>query len=565
MSGSFHRWPRPRGAAFVGALAVVALSCTPSAPVDDADPQGTLTTGIDQEPNLDPATTGSPRDLASLNMVFEPLLQFDPRTRRLLPAAAKALPELSADGLTYKVQVRDDEKFSDGTPVRAKDFAYSFTRFCDPSINFGSATFTSAIVGCAEWNQMDPKKAPPETLRAAKEKLTATGIRAMSDKELTITLTRPASYFASILALWIGVPVRDSDVAHGGEQWTDPATYIGNGPFVLSSWKHNERLVFTPNRSYRSPARLKQWTKLVIVEPRVALDAYRHDEVDAMTFGAANVPSLDEIQSDPVLKRDLIVGTTGCTGFLGFNARRAPFDDANVRLAFAKSIDREAYVRDIGRPGAPATSWIAPGLPGYDPADTTQRFDPAEARRLLASSRYAGTDALRSIVIPQNLLVGTRVRNEWLRDQWRTNLGVDVRLEQMEGRAIQQLFNKPETTPQIWGLDGFCADYPDQHDFLTAIFHSSVKDGWRVFAGFADPEFDRLVEQADVERDQARRDDLYQRASRILSDRAVLLFLFTGGFVSMRKPWVKGITAGAFNVYPGGSAAEQVFVTRKGG
>jgi ABC-type oligopeptide transport system substrate-binding subunit len=160
--------------------------------------------------------------------------------------------------------------------------------------------------------------------------------------------------------------------------------------------------------------------------------------------------------------------------------------------------------------------------------------------------------------------VGARTRNEWLRQQWRTNLGVDVRLEQMEGRAVQQLFSKPETVPHIWGIVGFCADYPDQHDFLTAIFHSSNKEGWRSFAGFADPEFDRLVEQADAERDPSRRDELYRRASRMLSDKAVLLIVSTGGSVSLRKPWVKGITSGAFNVYPGGTAAEQVFVTKKG-
>jgi ABC-type transport system substrate-binding protein len=203
-------------------------------------------------------------------------------------------------------------------------------------------------------------------------------------------------------------------------------------------------------------------------------------------------------------------------------------------------------------------------MPGYDVDDAVQRFDPAEARRLLASSRYAGTDALRTIVKPRDLRPASRITDEWLVSQWRTNLGVEVRSDAMPGPAIAQLFRKPETTPQFWGPDGFCADYPDQHDFLTVVFHSSVKDGWREIAGFADPEFDRLVEQADRERDQARRDDLFRRASRIVSERAVFAMLLTGGSLSLRKPWVKGVAEGALVYYLGGASSEQVFVMRKG-
>jgi len=562
---SIGRSASRRTVAIVLAFALGAAGCVARAPVDDADPGGTLTTVIDAEPVLDPQLASFTRDIEIVNMVFEPLLRFDPKTLRPVPGAAKALPEISADGLTYRITIRDEAKYSDGTPVRAADFAYGLSRLCDPSIKGPYASIGYDVIGCAEWSQLDPKKDAPEKQRAAKEKLSGTGIRATADKELTITLTHPAAYFSSILALWVFAPTRESDIAHGGDTWTEPATYIGNGPFVLSAWKHNERLVFSPNRHYRGPTKLKQWTKLMIVEPAVALNAYRHGEIDVFAFSATAGAGqlLSEIASDGALAKEATRITNVCTNYVGFNASRAPFDDPAVRLAFAKALDRDALVRDVlGGLGSPTLSLIPPGLPGYDQADTVQRFDLAEARRLLASSKYAA--ALPPIVIPHNLQVFSRIRSEWVRDQWRTNLGVDVTTEQVDGPSLTQRFRKPETVPQVFFL-AWCADYPDQQDWLSLLFHSSSQITGRAWMGFADAEFDRLVTAADRERDQARRDDLYQTASRMLSARAVVAFLYNSQGLELRKPWVRGIVDSSLGWRLGLTAGiEQVFVAKPG-
>jgi oligopeptide transport system substrate-binding protein len=523
------------------------VACQPTAPVDDADPNGTLTTIIGSEPVLDPQlATGS--GFSEILMVFEPLLRLDPKTLQPVPAAARALPEISADGLTYRFTIRDDAKYSDGAPVRARDFAYTFYRLCDPSIKGFYASVAYVVVGCADWSGLDPKKEPPDRLRAARDKLTGTGVRATADKELTITLTHPAAYFPAVLTLPALVPLRDTDVARGGENWTEPGTYIGNGPFALASWRHNERLVFVPDRYYRTPPKLKQWTKVIAgSDASVALSAYRHDEIGSFAFGGQAGALLREVQADPALKQDLIVVNDVCTNTIGFNGQRAPFDDPVVRLAFAKALDREAYVRDVrGGIDAPALSLLPPGLPAHDAADTAQRFDPAEARKLLASSRYAGSDVLRSIVIPHNLGAFRRAQAEWLRDQWNTVLGVRVTTQQLDEPTRAQLFSRIETTPQVFPF-GWCADYPDPQNFLSLLFRSGGQSSVSRSTGFADSQFDRRVDEADSERDPARRQDLYRRASRILSEGAVLAFLTNNQTYGLRKPWLKGVIDSPFD------------------
>ena len=234
------------------------------------DPNGELTTNTGGEPDtIDPQKESFVAEVGQTMMVFEALMNLDPKTLRPVPAAAIKDPEVSADGLTYKYTLRDGLKYSDGSAVTPKDFAFGFTRLCDP-VTAGEYAFTGyVIVGCEDWNGMDPKKATPAEMSAAKAKL---GIKT-DDKSITFTLTESAPYFNSIAALWVGVPSRESDVTKGGDKWTEPATFIGNGPFKLTEWKHNEKLVYERNDNYRTPAKLKKWTRVMINEGAVAFAA----------------------------------------------------------------------------------------------------------------------------------------------------------------------------------------------------------------------------------------------------------------------------------------------------
>jgi len=525
------------------AVSMVVTACqggqgTPPASAAAAvDPNGELNTNTGGEPDtIDPQKESFVNEVAQTMMVFEGLMTFDPKTLKPIPGAAKDQPKVSADGLSYTFTLRDGNKYSDGTAVTTKDFAYGFTRLCDPNVA-GEYAFTGyIIVGCEDYSNMDPKKATPADLAAAKAKL---GI-STSGNDITFKLTEQAPYFNAIAALWVGVPTRESDVTKGGDKWTEPATFIGNGPFKLTDWKHNEKMVYERNDSYRTPAQLKRWTKVMINEGAVAFAAYRNNELDAVGVAAED---LRTVSSDPDLKAQVRDVPGSCTFYYGFNTQKAPFTDPKVRLAFAKAFDRAAFINDVQKIGAPAESFMPPGLPGYDKDDHTQKFDPVAAKASLAASSFAGKPELNSIKFTYSSSARNKTRIEWAQQQWKTNLGVDVTPDPVDRTTYTQLVKKPETTPALFSL-GWCADYPDQQDWLTTVF---ISNSTVTHVGWKNTQYDTVVRQADKEPDTKKRDDLYFQAQKILTQDAPVAFLFFSATKYLLKPYVHGVTDSALD------------------
>ena len=472
---------------------------------DPADPNGEIHTALSTDPQvIDPQKASFRDEIAQTLMVYEPLLTFDPQSLRPIPAAARALPEVSPDGLTVTFTLRDGLMYSDGTPVRAEDFVNGWTRLCDPTVAGDYAFMGYAISGCERWNNMDPKRATPSELAAAGADL---GVRALGEHRIQFALTRPASYFLAIAALWVGAPVRSSDVSAGGDRWTDPRTYIGNGPFKLVERTTGARLVYERNERYRSPVKLKRWTKLVVPDPAVQAAAFERGELDVISVG----------RDDPAS----VTVSNATTFFFGFNTQRPPFDDPSVRLAFARSLDREMLIREVvDQPARVWSSLIAPGLPGADPDDATQSFDPVAAKALLSSSRYAGK---LPPVRFRYLYRGNAIAMvKWAIAQWRGVLGVEVLDDPVFPGASGPLIKSPEGIPQLFFL-GWYGDYPDPHTWLSEIFRSTATI---TRTGYKSAEFDSLVDQADVERDPTRQAQLFRSAQRLLTRDAPAAFLY---------------------------------------
>jgi oligopeptide transport system substrate-binding protein len=518
-----------------------------------ADPNGELVTNMGSEPdNIDPQMSSFVQEIGVIMKTYEALMTFDVKTGKPIPAAAKEMPKVSADGKTYTFTIRDGLKYSDGQALTAKNFQYGWQRLCDPA-TAGQYAFTGYIVaGCGDWNGMDPKQDDPAKLAAAKANF-LNNVK-VSGNEISFTLTDQAPYFTSIAGLWVGVPAREDKVTQGGEKWTEPATYIGNGPFVLSEWKHNEKMVFTRNTNYRTPTKLAKWTQVMINEGAVAFAAYRNNELDIFGIAAEDLRAID---AEPDLKAQRVDGPGSCTFYVGFNNRLAPFNDKNVRIAFAKSFDRDGYINDVQKIGKPATSFIPPGMPGNDPGDTFQKFDVAAAKAALAQASPAATAALANLKITYSSSARAKTRLEWFQNQWKNNLGVNVALDPVDSTTYTQLVKKPETTPAAFFL-GWCADYPDPQNWLSTVFHSQSTVS-RV--GYNNPQFDKLTADADKETDATKRADLYQQASRILSQDAAAGFVYNDANPILQKPWVKDyyLTSLGFEV----GRFTDVYVTKK--
>ena len=518
------------------------------------DPNGELNTNTGGEPDtIDPQKESFVNEVAQTMMVYEALMAFDPKTLKPIPGAAKDQPKVSSDGLSYTYTLRDGLKYSDGSALTVKDFAFGFTRLCDPNVA-GEYAFTGyIIVGCEDYSNLDTKKATPAELAAAKAKLGIT----TSGSDITFKLTEQAPYFNAIAALWVGLPARESDVTKGGDKWTEPATFIGNGPFKLTEWKHNEKMVYERNDNYRKPAQLKKWTKVMINEGAVAFAAYRNNELDAVGVAAEDLRTVD---SDADLKAQVRDVPGSCTFYYGFNTQKAPFTDPKVRLAFSKSFDRAAFINDVQKIGAPAESFMPPGLPGYDKDDHTQKFDVTAAKAALASSSFAGKPELTGIKFTYSSSARNKTRIEWAQQQWKTNLGIDVTPDPVDRTTYTQLVKKPETTPALFLL-GWCADYPDQQDWLTTVF---VSNSTVTHVGWKNADYDKLVRQADKEPDNKKRDDLYIQAQKILTQDAPVAFLYFSSTKYLLKPYVHGVTDTALDFEIGIFDISNVSVSKKG-
>ena len=523
----------------------------------DADPNGVITLNMGSEPDtIDPQKASFVNEIGQASFVFEGLMTFDTATSKAIPGAAAAAPTLSADGLKYTFTLRDGLKYSDGTPLTAKNFEYGFLRGCDPAAAGDYAFVLYIIVGCEAYNHVDTKAATPAELAAARAKV---GVKATGDKTIEFTLTDPAPYFVPITALWQGWPVREADITKGGDKWTEPATYIGNGPYKLTEWKHNEKMVFERNDNYRKKMQVKTINKVMINESAVAFAAYRNNELDITGVGPTD---LRTVEGDADLKSQVVDVGGSCTFYYGFNVRRPPFDDVNVRMAFAKSFDRTAFVKDVqqGIGKAADGGFIPPGFPGYDNTDTEQKYDVAAAKALLEKASPASKAGLTGLKYTFSSSATNKARAEWAQGQWKTNLGVTIELDPVQSTAFTALFKKGQDSPQLFFL-GWCADFPDQQNWHSTVFATNGISSART--GYSSKAFDDLTKAADKEADAAKRDATYNQAGKQLSKDASAAWVYYDQTKFLVKPWLKGITPNPIDYgIPGFFSFEKIFVAK---
>jgi oligopeptide transport system substrate-binding protein len=221
---------------------------------------------------------------------------------------------------------------------------------------------------------------------------------------------------------------------------------------------------------------------------------------------------------------------------MGFNNAKAPFDNQKVRQAFAQAVDRDAWVNDVFQGlGAPTQTFIPPGFPGYEKGDQFA-FDPAAAKKTLGDAGFADGKGLPPIKLTFSSSARNKVRFEWFANQFKQNLGIDVQLDPVDPTAYTALVKDPATLPQMFYL-GWCADFPDPQNWLTAVFKTGGSAAGRI--SFSNKEFDALVTQADAETDPAKRAELYSQAQKLLIDQAPVAFLSNDGGKVLVKPYVK--------------------------
>lgn len=524
-------WLRPSHfavALVVALLAAVAVACG-----GGGDGQVTKQLAPNQEfrlriagdpSTLDPQLASFAEEISVVKQLFRGLFAYD-ENLDVVSALALEVPTkenggVSEDGLTYTINLREDATWSDGTPVTAHDFVYAFQRLFDPEAGAQGYYFDfyTAIEGA-------------EDFAYGEGSAEAIGVSAYDEFTLQIQLTRELPTLPTLLALWPAVPLRQDVIDQYGDAWTEPGNLIGNGPFVLVEYTPDQRIVLEANANYWGDDQptLQRLVYRIIPEDSAALIAYENGEIDMTSIPLADS---DRFQGDSEQVRYAELETFA----VQYNHQAAPFDNALVRQAFSRAIDRDAYVQAVrGGVGVPALSWLPPGMPGAN-ASVGQDlgFDADAARSLLAEADYADGEGFPSVTFTVLDDPSNRLTAEFLQEQLKQNLGIDLQIETLEeGVFFDRYF---EGDFQVTWLSWF-ADYADPENWLPEQF--GTEGGFNVL-GYSNAQVDEIFAQAATELDQAERLALYDQAHRIIiEDQAV-----TPVFYPERNYLVKANVAG---------------------
>ena len=496
--------------------ATVAPTAAAAAPASKAPAQNIVRINLGTWPdNLDPQQASFVNEIAHIELLYQPLVVVGPDLKPA-PGAAESWT-VSEDGKTYTFKLKAGQKYSDGQPLTAKNFEYAWKRAADPRVGGEYAAQTFIIQGAEDYNSMDAKKASEADLKAAADKMM---VKATDDNTLVFNLVQPAAYFPYTASLWIGYPIREDKVKAGGETWWLKAeNHVGNGPFMLKELKEKEIARFVPNPNWNGPkVAAEEIDYRYITDSKVSFEAYKNGELDIIGLAAEDLATA---QKDPVLSKEISTNPGNCTYAFQFNMSKPPFNNKDARMAAGKALDREAWVKDVLQGlGKPTTSWLSADTPGARAdAGANLKYDPAAAKAAWQKASVGNDFKLTYSSSPRN-----KTRYEFIAAQLQKNLGVTVNLDPVEATTYTALTKDVATAPAIFIL-GWCYDYPDAQNWLSVVFRSNTGFAKRV--AWNNPDFDKLVDQADAEKDPAKRLQLYGQAEDLLLGEAAIAPLWS--------------------------------------
>jgi oligopeptide transport system substrate-binding protein len=517
---------RRRAAVLAAAAALLAAGCARrETQVAAGLRTHTLLVGNYAEPeDLDPQVVTIFTDQRILLALFEGLTAVDAPTSGPVPAAALSW-ERSADALTWTFHLRPGLKWSNGEPLTAGDFVASWRRILTPSFGAEYAYLLYCIRNAKAFNEgriTDPAQV---------------GVSAPDAATVRIILERPTPYLPTLVGLPPLYPVnprvleRFGAAATRGTRWTRPGNLVGNGPFTLEEWVPNDRIVVARNPAYwgAGSVSLEKIVFLPVENPDVEERMFRAGQLH-VTFSLP-VSKVDAYRRDA--PGTLRVDPFSQVVFLRFNATRPPFDDPRVRRALSLSIDRDIIAHRVLLDGHPAAhAFVPPGCAGYASTASVGR-DVEAARRLLAEAGHPMGAGMRPFELqmrddgiqPQ---VAQAIQAMWLGD-----LGVRVSLVTAEQKTVIQ---NMQTLNYDVSVAAWAADYLDPTTYLDLF----LSDGGNNWTGWKDPQYDRLIGDAENTLDPAARFAVFQRAEARLLESGPVAPLYYGTETYLIDSHVRG-------------------------
>ena len=494
-------------------------------PVEAGIRTQTLLLGNGEEPrDLDPQASFTMAEANLMMALFEGLTNLDEATGEAVPGVAEHW-DMSPDGLVWTFHLRKNARWSNGDPVTAQDFVYSFRRILSPKFAADYA------------NMLWPIRNAKAFYEGRVKDFNEVGVRARDDSTLDIRLGSPCPWLLFLTANYTWGPVHRATIEKfgamddKGTKWTRPGNHVGNGPFKLVEWIPNGRIVVekSPTHWDASNHTLQKVVFFPIENPVAEELAFRSGQLH-VTSGLApdKIPGY-QARTPNLLRIDPVVGTT----YLTLNVTKPPFNNLKVRQAVARGLEREAITTAVLRgSGAPAHAYVPPGTGGYHSTGSVPDDLPAAAR-LLAEAGYAGGRGFPSVEIQIGSNATAAGIAQAIQETWRRQLGITVTIARVDQRTDLQ--NVRTLNYQI-RFGGLIADYPDPNNFLSFLVTKDAQNG----SGWSNPEYDALVAESQRTLDRDRRIALQQKAEALLLEEAPIVPLYFGLSPFLIHPSVKG-------------------------
>ncbi len=496
--------------------------------------------------SFDPALVTDGPSINAVNLVFTGLVSLDDKLQVQDQLAQSH--QVAEDGITWTFKLKPNLKFSDGKPLTSADVAYSIDRALRPDVKSTTSPLYLGLI-----------KDSDKRLAGKIPTLINDSILTPDPQTVVLIANKKAAYFLQILTYQTSYVVEKSMVDKYGNNFIDHLSegIGGDGPFKVSKYIHGKEIDFVPNENYYGPRpQLKKIVMPFYQQEDTSYRAYQADQVDRASVQSALAGQAKALPNGQLRQIPLLE-----VYYFGLNYLAKPFNNINIRKAFALALDKDAIAQNVYKGNVLPTNHIVPGgMPGYNPnlkgpdGTTNTKGNQALAKQLLAEGMKEEGYTLKtfpSVTLTYSSLGASDMRNELAAEQqmWQSVLGITVKLNDIDFNQLlverHNSLNNPNGM-QMFGLY-WGSDYPDPQDWLTLIFDKGSTKNAMNYGQNNTPQnteqqaVQKLMEQADIMQDQAKRLQMYNQAEQQMVNDVVWILRYQAKDTFVRKPCVVGI------------------------
>ncbi len=440
--------------------------------------------------------------------------------------------DISADGLTYTFTLRSGLKFSDGSPLTAKDYEWTWKRNLNPDTASEYAQAMYPIKGAEDYN--NGKTTDANTVE----------VKASNDTTLVVKLVEPTPFFLALVSTWIYVPLQRATIEKNKEKWVEAGNMVTAGKYKLQEWAHDQRMVIVADPNYYGDKPSLQQITFAIYQDVASssLPAYEKGEIDVVTNLFSD--NLQRVKNDANLSKEFNQIPSSGTGFM-------VFDTTNTKSIVSKKEFRQAVYYAINRDNLcnnvlkgqylPKTTFVPKGILGYieqPPLPVDFKGDKTKAKQLLQTAGYNGQELVYTHSDTASAKTIAQALQADLKD-----VGINIRLDQLERKAFAAWRESRKDQAFDMYVGAWFSDYEDPNNWYNFFLANPDQEFWHCHYPQLESSksFLDLIRKSNVLQDRAQRQAGYEQAEKQLLTDLPFVPLYNNADVVMVKPYVKGL------------------------